>query len=156
MLYNQLDPNGNVVIEAIELKPYHVLPEGHSWVPFEPNLEAQKAEIIRRIKQHRDQLIVSGGYKVGTKWYHSDTFSRSQQLGLVILGAGIPAGIKWKTMDGSFVDMTQQLATEIFTAAVTQDTLMFNYSEQLIADVKASADPSSISIYSGWPEVYGL
>lgn len=106
------------------------------------------------IKSIRDRLTQQGGYKAQGKWFHSDTFSRSQQLGLVIMGSSIPAGLQWKTMDGSFVEMTPALSQVIFQAAALQDDLVFSYAEQLNQQVQSSDKPASIDISQGWPETY--
>lgn len=104
-----------------------------------------------KIKAIRDEKIANGGYYVDGKWYHSDTVSRSQQIGLYLMGENVPVGLMWKTMDGSFVEMTQALAQKIFFAAAGQDSALFQYAESLKAQVEASSDPLSIDIYSGWP-----
>lgn len=106
------------------------------------------------IKSLRDNLTQKGGYKAQGKWFHSDTFSRSQQLGLVLMGSNIPAGLQWKTMDGSFVAMTPFLAQDVFQAAALQDNLVFSYAEQLNQQVQSSDNPSLININQGWPETY--
>jgi ribosome modulation factor len=117
-----------------------------------------KAEIWERIKAERDRRTHEGGYQAAvagvSKWFHSDPFSRTQQLGLLQAGASVPA-VQWKTMDGSFVTMSQAWAQAIFAAAVASDTALFAYAEQLRAQVEASADPESINILAGWPQVYG-
>ena len=110
-----------------------------------------KLKLWYKVKDERDRRTQQGGYKVGTKWYHSDTFSRSQQLGLVLMGAGIPQGLMWKTMDGSFIEMTQAVASDVLIGAGIQDSATFAYAEALKAQVEASTDPASIDIYSGWP-----
>ena len=83
------------------------------------------------------------------KWFHSDTFSRNQRLGLVIMAFAMPASLQWKTMDGTFVPMTPALAQQIFNAAA-----LFGYAEQLMKAVDESADPTSIAITTGWPVCY--
>ncbi len=91
------------------------------------------------IKRERDARKLSGGFKVGTKWFHSDRDSRAQQLGLIIAaGAGaIPAGLQWKTMDGSFVPMTAQLAQQIFGTAMASDAQYHAVAEQAKAALEA-------------------
>lgn len=106
------------------------------------------------IKAHRDHLTETGGYKVGTKWYHSDQKSRSQQLGLVLLGANIPANTQWKTLDGSFILMTQTLAGQILVAAAVSDMTIFAAAETHKTAMEASADPSAYDFSTGWPAVY--
>lgn len=108
-----------------------------------------------RIKTERDRRIQQGGYKVGTKWYHSDTFSRTQQMGLVMLGVNIPANTPWKTMDGSFVIMTQTLAGQIFGTAAASDIAIFSAAETHRVAMEASTDPAAYNFAGGWPVAYG-
>lgn len=107
------------------------------------------------IKNERDRRIQSGGYKVGELWFHSDTFSRTQQMGLVMMGAGIPANTLWKTMDGTFITMTQALAGQIFTAAGASDIAIFSAAETHKAAMEAAADPAAYDFSGGWPKVFG-
>ncbi len=114
-----------------------------------------KARKWERIKAERDRRIQFGGYKVGTKWFHSDTFSRTQQMGLVMLGAGIPANTQWKTMDGTTVTVTQMLAGQIFASAAAADIAIFGAAETHRAAMEASADPVTYDFSAGWPLMYG-
>ena len=107
------------------------------------------------IKDERDRRTQTGGYKVGTDWYHSDTSSRIQQLGLVMMGAGLPPDLYWKTMSGGFVLMTQTLAGQIFQAAAASDMTIFTIAEQKKAAMLASANPENYDHLSGWPLIYG-
>ena len=117
----------------------------------ENKLAKLKEDLWSQIKAERDKRTQTGGYKASDKWFHSDTFSRSQQIGLTMMGTNIPAGLMWKTMDGSFVEMTQALANEIFISAGVSDGSTFAYAEVLKAQIESSNNPSSIDIYSGWP-----
>lgn len=106
------------------------------------------------IKQERDKRIQAGGYQVAGKWFHSDTFSRTQQMGLVMLGDNIPAGLQWKTMDGSFVVMTPSLAQQVFAAAAQSDATIFAFAEQL--KVEMEKDPLGyVSDNKQWPVMFG-
>lgn len=114
-----------------------------------------------QIKLHRDSLTQNGGYKVVVggvdKWFHSDVFSRVQQVGLVMLGANIPPTLQWKTMDGSFVTMTQSLAQQIFQAAAAQEIAHFAKAEEHHAALQALTTVEEIAAYdwkAGWPEVW--
>ena len=118
------------------------------------NLNKSRNSKREAIKTERDKRTQQGGYKVGAKWYHSDTFSRSQQLGLVIMGNNIPQALLWKTMDGSFVGMTPALAQGIFQSAALSDSNVFAYAETLNQQVQSSDNPETVDIYSGWPECY--
>lgn len=130
------------------------LAEGNTPDPAESPAEA-KASKWDAIKAERDRRIQTGGYKVGTKWFHSDTFSRTQQMGLVMLGASIPANTPWKTMDGTTITMTQTLAGQIFATAAASDIAIFAAAETHKAAMEASADPASYDYSGGWPKIYG-
>lgn len=120
-----------------------------------PDPAAIRANKWNAIKAERDSRIQQGGYKVGAKWYHSDTFSRTQQMGLVMLGANIPAGTQWKTMDGSFITMTQTIAGQIFATAAASDMAIFAAAETHRVAMEASADPASYDLTTGWPKAFG-
>ena len=115
------------------------------------SIPAARAAIWERIKAERDRRIQEQGYVAGGKRFHGDTFSRTQQMGLVMLGANIPPGLQWKTMDGSFITMTTTLAQQVFAAAAASDVALFGYAEVLRAQVNAAEDPSSVDITAGWP-----
>jgi len=122
-------------------------------------LALDKAARWDAIKAERDRRKLEGGYKVAVsgvdKWFHSDTFSRTQQIGLVMFGAGIPAGLQWKTMDGSFVTMTQSLAAQVFAAAGAQDVATFAAAEAHKTAMEESEDPAGYNFSGGWPAIYG-
>lgn len=106
------------------------------------------------IKRERDRRTQAGGYQAAGKWFHSDTFSRTQQVGLMLMGGNIPANLQWKTMDGSFVTMTQTLAGQVFAAAAASDAALFARAEQIKAVMEA--DPANFDLASQtWPAFFG-
>jgi hypothetical protein len=115
--------------------------------------KATAAEMWERIKAERERRK-AGGYKVGTQWYHSDADSRIQQLGLLMMGANIPVGLRWKTLDGTFVDMTPTLAQQVFAAAASSDQAIFAVAETHRVAMEASADPAAYDFSTGWPAVF--
>jgi len=120
-------------------------------------LQFARDKAWRRVQVERDKRK-GMGVKVGTSWFHSDDTSRIQQLGLVMMGAGIPANLMWKTMGGTFVLMTQQLAGQIFMATAVSDQTIFAVAEQHKAQAYASTDPDSynhLTTAPAWPKVYG-
>lgn len=123
-----------------------------------PTLDDKRATMWERIKAHRERLSDQGGYKVVVngvdKWFHSDAKSKTQQLGLVIAGAAVPA-IQWKTMDGTFITMSQAWAVAIFNAAATRDATIFAVAEAHRVAMMAAADPLAYDFTGGWPAVYG-
>ena len=115
---------------------------------YERKSDEQIAEIRwERIKAKRDELTDNGGCLVATKWFHTDPKSKQQQMALVMLGVSIPAGLQWKTMDGSFIEMTQPLAAQLFGAQVQREQMIFAHAEALNLDPTADID-------TGWPARY--
>ena len=120
---------------------------------FDPLPEAKAAK-WREVQAERDRRKFAGYMAAGNR-FHSDPDSRTQQLGLVIMGAGVPP-IQWRTLEGNYVTMTQQLAGAIFTATATGDAAIFAAGEAHRAAVEAMTDPMQIEAYDfsgGWPEV---
>lgn len=127
-------------------------------VMTDADISSQKLDVAQvvaweRIKAHRELLKSSGTLAAG-KWFHSDADSRIQQIGLTMMGASIPAGLQWKTMDGSFVTMTPTLAGQIFQAMAGGDAAIFQAAETHRAAMMASLDPSAYDFSSGWPAVF--
>lgn len=122
------------------------------------SIEAKRQATWLAIRAKRDSLSDTGGYKVSVggvdKWFHSDGKSKTQQLGLLMAGPSIPPGLQWKTLDGSFVTMTQALAGQIFQAAMAQDAAIFRAAETHRVAMEASADPTAYDFSAGWPAVY--
>lgn len=154
----------------------HLLPAGSTKITDDeatdlqkPTTDQAKAAKWEAIKIERDHRTENGGYKVGTKWFHSDQKSRSQQLGLArkadrieTTGGDLDAvmhdsdgsQIVWKTMDGSFVPMTVRLAQQIAAAAETSDLATFKAAELHRAAMEGSADPASYEFSNGWPATF--
>ena len=127
---------------------------GGNWQAQSVDVDALKDSHWEAIKQERDRRTQQGGYQAAGKWFHSDTFSRTQQMGLVMMGASIPGGLQWKTMDGSFVTMTQTLAGQVFAAAAASDAAIFARAEQIKATMEA--DPAAFNLSAhAWPPVFG-
>lgn len=110
-----------------------------------------KRKVWLKIQAERDRRK-AGGVKVGEYWFHSDDTSRIQQLALVIFGANLPSNIMWKTMSGSFVEMTPTLIQQIFQASAVQDIAIFTAAETHKAQMMASPDPEVYDFSGGWPD----
>ncbi len=126
-----------------------------TYVPPEPApLADRQAAVWEAIKSERDRRA-SLGAKVGSHWFHGDQKSRTQQLGLVLLGATIPAGLQWKTLTTTpppvFVTMTPALAQNIVAATAASDTAIFTAAEQHRIALESSSDPENYDFSVGWP-----
>ncbi len=128
-------------------------------------------DIWERIKAERKHRK-SGGVKVkvgsSNKWFHSDADSRIQHLGLkdkardLIAGGGqmtdkltiLGQSVKWKTMDGSFVDVSAQVAFDIVAAAGDLDAQLFAAAQAHQAALQANSDPAHNDFSTGWPPAF--
>lgn len=112
------------------------------------------AQVWSRIRIERDRRAAMG-VKVGAHWFHSDQKSRTQQLGLVLLGQGIPTGLQWKTLTYTpqpvFVSMTPALAVSIVQATAASDTAIFTAAEVHRMAMEASPEPGAYDFSGGWP-----
>lgn len=143
--------------EAKEQKERDATPEEQAEIdarkaPIDPAII--KARVWEEIKAYRDNLVENGGFKVGAHWYHSNLLSRTQYISLVMMGAGIPAGTVWKTLDNGYITMTQTLAGQIFTAGAAQDAALFAKAVAHKTALDASSDPANYDYKTGWPETY--
>jgi hypothetical protein len=117
----------------------------------------QQAEKWREIQAERD-MRKSGGVAVGPYWFHSDDTSRIQFIGLVLYGANMPNNIMWKTMAGSFIQMTPTLALQVFGSIAAKDTAIFSVAEQHKALMLLSENPVDYNFKNGspsWPLMFG-
>lgn len=117
------------------------------------NLGALKAAKVTAIKTERDRRKFNGVF-TNNKWIHSDTYSRTQWLGMVMMGANLPV-IEWTTMDGTTISTTPTLAQAVFQGTATLDATLFAYAKSLAIAVNESTDPNSIDITTGWPVTFG-
>ncbi len=118
-----------------------------------------KIDMWELIKTERDRRKFGGVHVASVdKWFHSDDTSRIQQLGLVMMGAGLPSGIMWKTMDGTYTQMTQALAVEIFQTVAAKDIAIFAVAEQHRIAMLAATNPAEYNYLTGtpaWPTIFG-
>lgn len=132
----------------------NLVAENGNALPSKDELDSQwltycQEQMWLKIKKARDDRK-SAGIKVGENWFHSDDASRIQQIALTMLGSNLPAGIMWKTMTGSFVEMTPALASSIFTTNIYYDKMNFAVAETHRQNMLKAADPLSYDYSSGW------
>lgn len=131
-------------------------------------IREERMNMIEIIKTERDARV-NGGVFVNGNWFHSDTPSRIQWLGIKdtardMLAAGgtvndkIKLGgrdLMWKTMSGDFVPVTIQLALDVVQANKELDAAVFTRAEEHRTLVNASLEPGKYNYLSGWPARYG-
>ena len=149
----------------------------HAWVEGQWQISADlvaqlhaeaEAKAWELIKAERDRRK-KAGFNAAGKWVHSDTFSRSQWLGLkdnardALANGGTMADglsddegkpIIWKMLDGLFVPVTAQLAFDVVAAVTRADMAIFTAAETHNVHMRSAADPSAYDYTTGWPQSY--
>lgn len=112
-----------------------------------------------KIKAMRDSRK-SGGFKVGSNWYHSDAESRGQ-YGILLSTAiekAMPIGTvlspAWKDMAGNFAPMTVTLLRQIRDAGLVLEQQLFTVAETHKATMMGSTNPAGYDYTTGWPAVF--
>lgn len=121
------------------------------------------------IKDERDRRK-DGGFKMAGKWYHSDGGSKLQHLGNkdtardqlaaggsladLLLDPDTGRQIVWKTMDGSLLPLTCQLAFDIVRAGKAAEFAHHAAAETHKAAMLVSAEPSAYDFSAGWPAIF--
>ena len=116
-------------------------------------LDADRLAMTAAIKAERDRRKFNG-VLVSGKWFHTDADSRSQWLGLVIMGASVPA-VAWTTRDGTEIALTQSLVGAVFSATATLDMTAFAVAKSHIAAMLVSDNPAAYDFSAGWPATFG-
>lgn len=145
-IYDQLITGNSCPISPYTPPPITYL-QDQAW-------ENIKGERVRRMNTGGIKVIIDGV----SKWFHSDEASRIQYIGLVnqhigpvSIGDSIPPDIKWKTMDGSFVNMTSSIAQALISSTVISDQAVFLVAEKHKAEMMKLANPLDYDFSAGWP-----
>lgn len=120
---------------------------------FDPLPEARRAKWLQ-VQAERDRRK-GEGVAVAGYVFHSDPDSRIQQLGLVMMGASMPAGLMWKTVGGQYVQMTPTLALQLFQATAASDQAIFAAGEAHRNAIDSLTDLDAVVNYDfsgGWPQ----
>lgn len=118
-------------------------------------LSAARASKWEEIKVKREAVKYAGVpiASVG-KTIDTDEGARTQQLGLVLMGAAMPAALRWKFADNTMVPMTPALAQEVLATTAARDTAVFSVAEGYRATINAMTDWQAVlnlDISAGWP-----
>lgn len=106
--------------------------------------EVMWEQIQIRREEEKIKGVTVGGYQ-----FHGSDPSRIQYLGLAILGPNLPAGIRWKTKTGEFVDMTAQIVQQLIAAIAIRDNQIFIKAEQHRLAMLQASNPYEYD-FSNW------
>ncbi|KKI46747.1 hypothetical protein XK97_12255 [Obesumbacterium proteus] len=120
----------------------------------EASLNAAKCYKTDEIETYRDTSRTDYVEVEGHQFY-SNVQSRDQLIALSKLGAAqqVPTALTWKTKNHGRITMTNELAAQLETAILTQDTKMFEVAQKHIDAVEQLNDAQAIINYDysqGW------
>lgn len=116
-------------------------------------LDTIKNTLWEQVKTNRD-FRKFNGVLVSGKWFHTDTYSRTQWMGMMLMGANVP-NIAWTTMDYTTIPLTQTLVQQVFAATAALDSQLFNKARDLYNQLMASSTPETVDITTGWTKTFG-
>lgn len=121
-------------------------------------LEAARQAKWEEIKDYRENVRNSGGFLVaGLYWFHSDTPSRFDQLGLVnaMILSVLPA-TSWSLMDGTEVALTAPIVQGVFGGHMTLRGTNFQVSKAHKTALWLDPDPANYNyLGGGWVPIFG-
>ena len=129
--------------------------EGVFHLPFVANVPptvSDKEIMWERIKAERDRRKLNGVFVSG-KWIHTDVFSRTQWMAMMMMGASIPS-IPWTTMDYSTINTTQALAQQVFAAVATLDSTLFAQATAHRTAMELAPNPLTYDFSAGWQATF--
>ena len=119
-------------------------------------LERIRQEVWEKIKQRRSESIETGVYHARLqKWFHTDT---EAQRNYALMGHAINSPLyqpkRWKTMDGTFIEMTREVFQDVLALALKKADDDYRNAEIHKAKVMASTDPLAYDYSTGWSPAY--
>ena len=132
--------------------------DGKAWVldkaAAQAHKTAQQEEMWTRIKQKRHDNLRGGVYvKSIGKWLHSDDESRAQYTFMRTMPA-LPEKLVWKTMDNTFVPITQALLDELSLQLLADEQADFANAERHRAAMLKADNPLDYDYSGGWTANY--
>lgn len=119
-------------------------------------LERVREEVWEKIKQRRSKSMESGVYHARLqKWFHTDT---EAQRNYALMGHAINSPLyqpkRWKTMDGTFIEMTREVFQDVLALALKKADDDYKNAEIHKAKVMVSNDPLAYDFTTGWSPAY--
>lgn len=122
----------------------------------EEYLARAREEVWEKIKQRRSESIETGVYHARLqKWFHTDS---EAQRNYALMGHAISSPLyqpkRWKTMDGTFIEMTREVFQDVLALALKKADDDYRNAEIHKAKVMASTDPLAYDYSTGWSAGY--
>lgn len=134
--------------------------EYQAYKHIQENPRKTHKEICELIHIERDRRWKSGfpimhddgeGAGERTYWLHSDPESVSHQDNAKALGSDLTTDRTWRTLDGSYVRMTPELAEKVSIARFDYKCQIFDAGENHQLIMTELDDPTDYDFSAGWP-----
>lgn len=153
--------NGEVKVSGPKMVEYMKFNLDTKLWTEDPDLKAKYLERIReevweKIKARRTESIDTGVYHPRLqKWFHTDA---EAQRNYSLLGHAISSALykpkRWKTMDGTFIEMTREVFQDIIALALGKADEDYKNAEIHKAKLMQSTDPLAYDYSTGWSAGY--
>ena len=122
----------------------------------EEYLTKTREEVWEKIKTKRSKSIESGVYHPNLqKWFHTDI---EAQRNYALLGHAVNSSLyqpkHWKTMDGTFIEMTKEVFQDVLALALKKADDDYKNAEIHKAKLMQSTDPLAYDYSTGWSPAY--
>ena len=119
-------------------------------------LERVRNDVWEKIKVKRTESVETGVYHPKLqKWFHTDV---EAQRNYALLGHAINSPLyqpkRWKTMDGTFIEMTKEVFQDVLALALKKADDDYRNAEIHKAKLMQSNDPLAYDFSTGWTEGY--
>lgn len=152
-----VDERGNIAFSGprpIEYKEFDL--ETKTWKDNEElkqsYLTKVREEVWERIKEKRSQSIETGVFHPKlNKWFHTDV---EAQRNYALLGHAVNSPLyqpkHWKTMDGTFTEMTREVFQDVLALALKKADEDYRNAEIHKAKLMLSENPLAYDFSTGW------
>lgn len=122
----------------------------------EEYLTKTREEVWEKIKERRLQAMETGIYHPKLqKWFHTDI---EAQRNYALLGHAVNSPLyqpkRWKTMDGTFIEMTKEVFQDVLALALKKADDDYRNAEIHKAKLMVSTDPLAYDYSTGWSAGY--
>lgn len=121
------------------------------WVLDLPRIQNVKWNAIKAERDRRSQY---GGVYVNSHWISSELGSKIAVLCYVAAGDNLPTGLEHPTMENGSMNVTKQLAQDMLSAILANESSLYVAMNTHKANMLASENPETYVFTTGWPETF--
>ena len=119
----------------------------------EEGLQQAKEPLLEAVYAGYEQALL-GGVQVEGNWYHTDLKSRQLYTEKLMFPETLGAGGKWKTLDGTYVEMTLELMYSIAKTASFHVSQCFKLKQAELQRIQELTTLIGFTPSANWPTAH--